>query len=77
MKPSDEWYVFAKIQRLAREDRIITTIAQYFGFKERDVICSTEWESLPRGFEHYDMIYIWIKKDAFERFQQIFKLNIY
>jgi hypothetical protein len=71
-KDPEQWHLFVKKNNLIGEDVLIRFLASKFNMTNM-ILCHGEWLKTPKlGYEYRDEIYLWVKKDAKEKFDEIF-----
>jgi hypothetical protein len=69
-----EWFLFIKEKQIEDEDTLIRFLASKFDMRNQ-ISCHDMWK-ISEELTHCKEIYLWVKKDAFDTFQQIFDFKI-
>lgn len=69
---SERWNLFIKKEELSEECNFIGWLCGNFNLLEK-ISCHDKWLKSPKaGYELRDEIYLWVKKDSQEKFDEIF-----
>jgi hypothetical protein len=76
-QPEDEWYLFIKPTVLHQEADLLSLFASAFDIHiGKDISCHYHWKKSSGDFELRDTLYLWIKKESYDKVIKALNLQI-